>query len=69
MLCGQIKIFRQRGQRMTNFEKIKNMNIEEMTNFFNANSSCDMCSNNHSVCSSEIRCVEGIKNYLESEAE
>lgn len=54
---------------MTNFEKIKNMSIEEMVKFFDANSSCDMCFNNYAVCSSRRKCVEGIKKYLESEVE
>lgn len=58
---------------MTNFEKIKNMSVEELTNFLNGISDC--CdSDDYNACDNcpltvdECSC-DGIKLWLESEAE
>ncbi len=52
---------------MTNYEKIKSMSIDEMANLLEA--TCEFC-----VCFKEPRkctprCKEGVKKWLESEAE
>ena len=74
MLCGQIKISGQRGQRMINFEKITKMNIEEMSNYLltvlgegEGDCICCLCSK---YCSKKLSesCEQVIKRYLESEA-
>lgn len=55
---------------MNNFEKIKNMNINEMKNFFINMSACDLC-----VCEMDenscmaIGCEEGILKWLLKESE
>lgn len=57
---------------MTNYERIKNMTIDEMERFFRALSECDMCSCGGCVCYSkkESTCVTGYtREWLESEAE
>lgn len=63
---------------MTNFEKIfekiKEMNIEEMADMIykNVTYDCDFCVYEHPSCRKKYRgvpCVKGIKAWLESEAE
>ena len=52
---------------MTNYEKIKNMSVEEMVDFMvlvNA-SGCDCCKG---ICAG-MSCNDGFKNWLESEAD
>lgn len=53
---------------MTNFERIKEMNIEEMAEFHSNNCDCTYC-----VCYPEpgpcsLSCKAGVKKWLESEA-
>ena len=53
---------------MTNFEKIKNMTVEEMAKWLqDALKECDVCYGKYNTCPNT--CIYGIKNYLESEAE
>lgn len=55
---------------MTNYERIKNMSVEEMEKFFKALSECDMCSCDDCVCYSRTAqtCVTGYtREWLESE--
>lgn len=39
-MCGNGK----GGKKMTNFERIKRMNVEELADFISENSKCDYCS-------------------------
>lgn len=56
----------------TNFEKIKAMDIDEMAEFL-SDCETDICSfckpDVTTVCGNPTCCINGIKNYLESEAE
>lgn len=53
---------------MTQFEKIKNMSIEEMVDMFFKNTrTCDFCIRKDSAGCVGVNCKEGIKKYLESE--
>ena len=51
---------------MTNYEKIKNMSVEEMAEFFKGE--CNFCAL-HGKCRDFNSCHEGHKQWLESEAE
>ena len=61
--------------RMTNFEKIKSMNKEQMTDFiFHAlyDDICDYCENCGNPCNEDEDCLENeeiIKKWLESEVD
>lgn len=54
------------NRKMTNFEKIKNMSVEEMTEFMVLVNTCgcDCCKG---ICA-VMNCNDGFKNWLESEA-
>lgn len=54
---------------MTNFEKIKNMSVEEMAEWLqNTLKECDVCIyGEHNTC--PCTCIYGITEWLESEAE
>lgn len=52
----------------TNFEKIKNMTVVEMAEFLNIEADCIYCSYNQVSCDN-IDCINGIKQWLKSEAE
>ena len=57
---------------MTNYEKIKNMNIEEMFDFFKDKDRCEFCAFvNHCGCSWErdTGCENGLYKYLRQESE
>ena len=55
---------------MTNFEKIKNMSMEEFALYFTKKSrSCDICAYDGHCRETEKTCKDGIKEFLESEAE
>ena len=52
---------------MTNFEKIKKMSVDELVDFI-----AEPCSNScvyHSNCNVGEDCEDGVKKWLESEAE
>ena len=51
---------------MNNYERIKNMSIDEMAEFLN-NKDCDSCGYKGDDCSYD--CFIGIKSWLESEEE
>lgn len=58
---------------MNNYERIKQMSIEEMAEFF-SRSDCDVCIYNPETsecdcCSDNLECYDGIKQWLESEVE
>ena len=58
---------------MTNYEKIKNMSIDETANFIVDNDLlCSTCAffdeKGNCRCSIGLMCVDGIKKWLESEA-
>lgn len=55
-----------------NYDKMKNMNIDEMEKFFKALSECDMCNCDDCFCYSKKRqtCVTGYtREWLESEVD
>lgn len=59
---------------MNNYEKIKNMTIEEMARFFKhiKNYICKLCiynNNEYNCYSDNLSCFDGIKQWLESEVE
>ena len=58
---------------MTNFEKIKNMSVEEMAREINhiCNVPCFPCNDRRCTgdSGSVIKCCKGIKKWLESEVE
>lgn len=51
---------------MTNYEKIRNMNKEDMLKFITYNGSCQWCIYEVETCA--LSCNEGCKKWLESEA-
>ena len=56
---------------MTNYEKIKNMSIEEMAEFIDSPTvDCERCAYyKNGKCLSDDDCKVGIQKWLESEAE
>lgn len=56
---------------MTNFEKIKKMSIDEMSEFFGERGCCECCIyDNNFICTPQNSCCEGgVRKWLESEAE
>ena len=52
---------------MTNFERIKGMNVEEMAEFLRDYDYCDVCIYDRTPCRGRS-CKDGIKQWLESEA-
>jgi len=52
---------------MTNYDRIRNMSVEEMAEFLNDNYKCEQCDYHHKCCNGE--CIDGIKQYLESEVD
>lgn len=55
---------------MTNYERIKNMSIEEMAGYLNGIFDCCNCPNDMFLCESKGNvCTKYIKQWLESEAE
>ena len=53
-------------EKITNFEKIKAMNIDEMARCLGANS-CNYCVYQQVNCDDIKQCKDGIKLWLESE--
>lgn len=53
---------------MTNFDKIKTMNIDEMANFLNEFDCLELCEHQGS-CKTSNDCINGLKKYLEMEIE
>lgn len=55
---------------MTNYERIKNMSIEEMADYFNEIFDCRNCPNDMFLCEGNgYVCTKYIKQWLESEVE
>lgn len=52
---------------MTNYEKIKAMDIDELANFFQSDCTLCVCFYKPGCCS--LSCKEGVKQWFESEAE
>ena len=52
---------------MTNFEKIKQMSVEKMAKVIEK--SCEVCCIYNGNCTANNNCTDGIKRWLESEAE
>lgn len=53
---------------MNNYERIKNMNIEEMSEFLAEHIGCGSCCFTE-ICRADMECEDIIKQGLESEAE
>ena len=53
---------------MTNFEKIKAMDIEKMTKVIK-HCGCDVCPLNKNSLCFDLGCAKSIKKWLESEAD
>ena len=59
--CGEVK-------KQTNYDRIRNMSIEDFTNFIYYNYRCQRCAfHNDFEPACEGECREGIKKWLESE--
>lgn len=54
---------------MNNYEKIKQMTVEEMAEFLFNNAACGFCIYEFDECNEAIGCVEGIKQWLLQEVE
>lgn len=56
---------------MNNFERIKNMSIDEMAKYYATHlpKCCHMCTGMKSGCLREVSCISGIKSWLESKSE
>ena len=54
-------------KKMTNYEKIKEMSIDEMAALFERD--CDFCVCFHEPGNCSLSCEKGVKKWLESEAE
>ena len=58
------------GERMTNYEKIKAMSVEEMAEFLNKGANCVVCKCwDYCLGDGSCDCLKGITKYLESEVE
>lgn len=58
------------NKAMTNYERIKNMSIEEMADYFNEIFDCRNCPNDMFLCEGNgYVCTKYIKQWLESEVE
>lgn len=58
------------GRRMTNYEKIKAMSVEEMAEFLNKGANCVVCKCwDYCLGDGSCDCLKGITKYLESEVE
>ncbi len=55
-------------KRLTNFDKIKAMSVEELAVFLNEFECFDLCEHS-GFCRTNSDCVNGIKKYLELEIE
>lgn len=53
---------------MTNFEKIKNMTVEEMVEFIIYEHSCDCCNCADDDDCKGLKCREGVREWLKQEA-
>lgn len=55
---------------MTNFDKLKNMNFDQMLEFLSDIGNCETCSRRgYESCTDVSDCKTHIKEWLESEAE
>lgn len=56
----------------TNYEKIKNMTVEELAEFFHKTNACFYCiyeGLEETECDESEGCLSGIKQWLQAEAE
>jgi len=55
---------------MTRFEKIKEMNLEDLAVFFSFNFNCDTCEAKRECCSDNCSmCIGAIKDWLNSDGD
>lgn len=55
---------------MNNYERIKAMSIEKMTDFLSLHFSCEYCVGGSDYCNYSIsKCEKSLKQWLESEVE
>lgn len=55
--------------RITNYEKIKNMTVDEMAEYLFNRAGCSFCVYEFTECNEAIGCIEGIKQWLISEVD
>ena len=54
---------------MNNFEKIKNMTLDEMAEFIAENINCGSCCLTDTACPVDLECDEVVKQWLQQESE
>ena len=54
---------------MNNFEKIKNMTLDEMAEFIAENINCGSCCLTDTACPVDLECDEVVKQWLQAESE
>ena len=54
---------------MNNYERIKNMTLDEMAEFIAENVNCDTCCLTDIACSVDLECDEVIKQWLQKEGD
>ena len=54
---------------MNNYEKIKNMTVDEIAEWLSNRAGCCFCIYEFTECNEAIGCVDGIKQWLLSEVE
>ncbi len=52
---------------MRNYERIKNMSVEEMALWFYNTIDCDRCVHGDKTTCKDAQCEDGMKEWLESE--
>ena len=62
VICGKVG----KG-KMTNYDRIRNMSVEELASFINERSPCSCCKKHNEQTCHNIFCKQGIKQWLESE--
>ena len=54
---------------MTNYDRIRNMSVDEMAEFINGRSPCDTCKLHDGQTCANVWCIQGVKQWLESEVD
>ena len=54
---------------VTNYEKIKQMTVDEMAECFSNTAGCGFCVYEFTECNSAVGCIQGITQWLLSEVE
>ena len=54
---------------ITNYERIKNMSIDEMAEYLSNRAGCCYCVYEFTECNSAVGCIQGITQWLSQEVE